>query len=421
MTRNRTQTNSNMSASALQGKTTRFWNVVDLDDDTGIIELTGDVVSEVPISWWTDEPIPGNYITPEGFKEDLELVKDKKNIQIRINSCGGDLYSGIAIHNAIADLKANKTVIVDGIAASAASVIACQKDAEVMIYPGSMIMIHGAACMVWDYMTAEDSEKITRSLKAANRAIAQIYNERTGTSMETLLNMMTKETWMVGQEAIDKGFADTLLGAETEPEMELSADHKVLMVAGVRHDVSAFHIPVNKLIRPADKAVGNTEKPSGNGGTTQGGTKPMPITLDELRAQEPDLVSQIEADAVSAHAEESRQAVADAVQAERDRIREIDEIADSIGDRTLVNEAKYGETPMNAHDLAFEAVKRAREAGANFITQMNNDADASGANDVPADPNGGPEVDEVEEQSDEEIVNKAVEVYRKMKGVKGNG
>lgn len=368
----------------------KFWNVASMDDDTGIIELTGDVVSQEPVDWWTGEVIPGNYITPDGFKEDLEEVKDKENIVIRINSCGGDLFTGIAIHNAIADLKANKTVIIDGIAASAASIIACQPDADIQIYPGSMLMIHGAACMVWDYMTLEDAQKIVNMLEAANRSIMQIYQGRVDIPEDELAEMLTEETWMVGQEAIDMGFADTLLEAETEPEMELSADHRILMVAGVRHDISTFHrmpennLPVNKSIRPEANIapVGNIKKAVESG--SENSERRTPMTLEELRAQEPDLVSEIENAAATNARNENTETIENAIRAERERLNAIDEIAGTIGDPELVNEAKYGETACNAEQLALRALQKQAQIGANFLKDVEDDTNESGVKDVSA-------------------------------------
>lgn len=105
------------------GTPIKFWNVASIGDDEGEITLYGDVVSRQPVDWWTGEPEPGLYIAPESFMEDLAAVKGKSNITIKINSCGGDLYTGIAIHNAIRGLTGHKVVVVEGIAASAASVI----------------------------------------------------------------------------------------------------------------------------------------------------------------------------------------------------------------------------------------------------------------------------------------------------------
>ena len=128
----------------VQQTPTKFWNIASVGEDSGEIVLYGDVVARQPVDWWTGEPEPGLYIAPESFMEDLAAVKGKSNITIKINSTGGDLYTGIAIHNAIKGLSGHKVVIVEGIAASAASVIACAGD-EVQVYPGSMVMIHGVA------------------------------------------------------------------------------------------------------------------------------------------------------------------------------------------------------------------------------------------------------------------------------------
>ena len=107
------------------GTPIKFWNVASIGDDEGEITLYGDVVSRQPVDWWTGEPEPGLYIAPESFMEGLAAVKGKSNITIKINSRGGDLFSGFAIHNAIKGLTGHKVVVVEGIAASAASVIAC--------------------------------------------------------------------------------------------------------------------------------------------------------------------------------------------------------------------------------------------------------------------------------------------------------
>lgn len=95
--------------------TERFWNMAEIDGDTAEITMYGDVVSAQPIDWWTGEPEPGQYITPEGFAEDLAQIKDKKVINIKINSLGGDVYTAIAIHNALKALPGQKNVIVEAL------------------------------------------------------------------------------------------------------------------------------------------------------------------------------------------------------------------------------------------------------------------------------------------------------------------
>lgn len=389
------------------GKLQKFWNIASTGDDTGEILLYGDVMSSQPIDWWTGEPDPGLYITPEGFLEDLAAVKDKSNITIKINSCGGDLYTGIAIHNAIKGLSGTKTVVVEGIAASAASVIMCAGD-EVQVYPGSMVMIHGVSGLLWDYYNLQDLKKIQKDFDASERAIAEIYHAKTGIEVDQLRSMMTRETWMVGQEAVDNGFANTLLD-DAGPSAALSADKKVLLVAGIRHDVSNFRhipgaIPVNNSIHAAAAAGNKPETPAIK---NEGGNKPM--TLEEMRAQYPDLVAQIEQQAAAT-------ARTEAITQERERLQAIESIEASVGDAQLVHDAKYGENPCTAEQLAFQAMKKQAALGIKHLKDSAADNADSGAGDVGAAPNGG---EEGSETDDKAKVDAIVGIYNSTKTSKG--
>lgn len=361
----------------LNEKVKRCWNIASVSDDEGEIILYGDIESRQPVDWWTGEPVPGMFITPEGFMEDLEAVKNKSKITVKLNSCGGDLYTGIAIHNAIKALPANVTVIVEGIAASAASVIMCAGD-TVQVYPGSLVMIHEPACTVIDYCNRDDLKQIIKMLEAGIDAAAAVYNQKTGIEVDTLKSMMHKETWMTGQEAVDKGFANELItGADVNMALE---GKEVLMVAGVRHNVRGLHIPENLNItrisaQVSEKAApcAEIDKPGDNAGELkEGGTAEMYNSIDELRAAMPDLVSQLETSAAEA-----------AVAQERERQQRIDEIAASVADTALVNEAKY-EKPCTAEQLAFRAMQRQAQLGAQHLQNMTSDNAESGVQDVQA-------------------------------------
>ena len=218
--------------------------------------------------------------------------------------------------------------------------------------------------------------------------------------------MMTRETWMVGQEAIDNGFADTLLTDEG-PDVTLSADKKVLLVAGIRHDVKGFRhipgtIPIDNSIHAAP-AAGNKHAAAKNDGPKKEDNKTM--TLEEMRAQHPDVVAQIE-----------QQAAETARTQERARIEAIDSIAASVGDAQLVRDAKYGETPCTAEQLALKAMQKQAALGAKHLKDAKADNDESGAAGVGAAPNGG---EEGSENDDKAKVDAIVGHYNSTKSQNG--
>lgn len=394
----------------------KFWNMASVSDDEGEITLYGDVMSQQPVDWWTGEPEPGLYITPEGFMEDLAAVKDKSKITVKLNSCGGDLYTGIAIHNALKALPGEVNVVVEGIAASAASVIMCAGD-TVTVYPGSLIMIHGVSVMLWDYLNIQDMKQLMKGMDASERAVAEIYNAKTGIEVDTLRSMMTKETWLTGREAQEKGFADALKEDENGPNMSMSSDKKVLFVNGVHHNIEGLHnvpgtIPVAAHATPpaAQKMAkpGVNKRPTAKAAKTEGGNNPM--TIDELRATHPELVTQIEQEARAAE----QTASAEAVAAERQRINEIDSIAASIPDQALVNDAKYGENPCTAQELCFRVMQKSAASGQQFLANFQIDGAASGAAEVGAAPNGGAAVSEQEQNAAD--IQAVVNAYKNSKG-----
>lgn len=400
-------------AAAQQAATVpKFWNVASVGEDEGEITLYGDVMSQQPIDWWTGEPEPGLYITPEGFMEDLAAVKDKGHITVKLNSCGGDLYTGIAIHNALKALTGEVNVVVEGIAASAASVIMCAGD-TVTVYPGSLVMIHGVSVMLWDSLNIQDMKQLMKGMDASERAVAEIYNAKTGIAVETLRSMMTKETWLTGREAMEKGFADALKEDEEDPDMSMSADRKILYVNGVGHNIEGLRnvpgtIPIHKSAKPAARPAAN-KRPTNQAANTKGGKHHM--TLEELRAQEPDLVSQIEQDARNAA---QTQANADAVTAERQRLAEIDSIAATIPDQQLVHDAKYGDKPCTAQELCFRVMQQSAASGQSFLANYTADGAASGTAKVGAAPNGGAAT--TQQEQDAADIQAVVAAYNKAKG-----
>ena len=397
---------------AVEGSATRFWNVVSKTEGEGEIELYGDIVSRKPINYWTGEEIPGDFITPQGFREDLEAVKDKAHITVRLNSCGGDLYTGIAIHNALKELKGDINVIVEGIAASAASVIMCAGD-KVSVYPGSLVMIHGVSMLLMDYMNLQDLKKLVRAAESSESAVAAIYNRKTGISTDTLRSMMERETWMTGEEALEKGFANEILESEQSACFSMSADKKRLFVNGVAFSTEGIrNLPGS--IPVSDMAIG-PEGSCSRGETKNKKEEHLAMTLEELRTSEPDLVAEIENSAKAAAKAETDASIQAAVQAEQARIREIDEIAPAIADGALVASAKYGENACDAKELAFRALQADAKLGKQVLNQMIQDSAASGANDVAPAPNAGFDDEDAKAETDQKDMKAVVSAYLNSK------
>ena len=392
---------------AAESSAVRFWNVTSKTEGEGEIDLYGDIVSRQPIDLWTGEEIPGDYITPQGFRDDLEAVKDKAHITVRLNSCGGDLYTGIAIHNALKELKGEINVIVEGIAASAASVIMCAGD-KVSVYPGSLVMIHGVSMLLMDYMNLQDLKKLVRAAESSESAVAAIYNRKTGISTDTLRAMMERETWMTGEEALEKGFANEILDSEQSACFSMSADRKRLFVNGQAFSTEGIrNLPGN--IPVSEMAIG--PEGSCSRGEAKNKEEHLAMTLEELRTSEPDLVAEIENSARAAAEADHTASIQAAVQAEQARIREIDEIAPAIADSALVASAKYGENACDARELAFRALQENAKQGTQVLAQLLQDSAASGANEVVPAPNAGFDDKEAKAETDHKDMQAVVSAY----------
>ena len=137
------------------------------------------------------------------------------NITVWINSPGGDCVAAAQIYNMLMDYKGDVTVKIDGIAASAASVIA-MAGTKVLISPVGMMMIHNPATIAWGD-TAE-MQKAIEMLGSVKDSIINAYEIKTGLSRTKLSHLMDAETWMDAHKAVELGFADGILGRADLPE-----------------------------------------------------------------------------------------------------------------------------------------------------------------------------------------------------------
>ena len=384
--------------------------VVNEAENSAEINMYGEVVQTRPVDWWTGEPIPGNFIAQDEFLRDLEELAGKDSITVHINSVGGDMYAGIAIYNRLKGLAAKVTTINDGLAASAGSLIFMAGDTR-KVNAGSNLMIHGAAGFLYGYYQVQDLKNIVKQLEAHNKAGINIYAEATGRDKDSIKAMVDKETWLTGADAVEAGFAHEVVGENTPVTMSLTPDKAHIVVNGVSMSVRGLsNIPAGIEVMPT-APVSNAAATLPVDNNTQNNTRSeveMPITnVDELRQAHPDLVAQVEN---AARTEGATQ--------ERTRIQGIEAIQNAIADQTLIRNAKFGETPLTAEQLAFQAMQAQAAIGNAALNNMAADAVASGAAAVTATPNAGPEVKDANPTDAKAAADEAVKLFNMMNGGK---
>lgn len=340
------------------------------------VNLYGEVVESVPIDWWTGEKVDGLFIEGKQFLADLDTLDEAEEVIFHINSVGGDVEMGISIYNRIMAMSAKTTTIVDGLAASAASIIAQAGDVR-KISTGAQLMIHGASALLIGYYNAEEMKKTVNMLQSINKSVASVYASRSGADDEHILNMMKAEKWFTAEEAVNEGFADEITG--TEPDVENVKDKSdMLVVNGILQNMRG-------LPMPNFAARGTVVLSRGKEGTHDielsqktGEGRKETMTLKELKESQPELVEEIRNEATKDIQGNADKAVADALDAERKRMMEIDSIAQAVGDSTLVNKAKY-EEPMDAAQLALVAMKAQQAQGETYLAARSRETeDAKG-------------------------------------------
>jgi len=217
----------------------KFWQIKNISDDEAEIVLYGEIYSDGGL--WLDEE--GNITTPRQFYDDLKALGDVKKLTVRINSIGGDIFAAQAIYTQLKSHKAKVVAIIDGIAASAASVVAMAGDV-VKMPNNALMMIHNPAMGMLGYFTADEMKKYAKQLEVVKEGIIHAYAGKTGLDAERISRMMDKETWMTGKEAKELGFVDEILFED----VPVAARGSILIVNGVRHDLSKLSVPLPKII-----------------------------------------------------------------------------------------------------------------------------------------------------------------------------
>ncbi|MFY9548334.1 MAG: head maturation protease, ClpP-related [Miniphocaeibacter sp.] len=175
----------------------KFWNWIKNEEGQRTLYFDGYIAQD---SWLDDD------ITPKKFK--AELMESDGDISVWINSPGGDVFAASQIYNMLKEYKGKVTVKIDGLAASAASVIAMAGD-EISMSPVAMLMIHNPSTLIWGEET--DMVKAKEMLFEVKESIINAYEVKTNLPRNKISEMMDNETWMSSNKAVELGFADTIL------------------------------------------------------------------------------------------------------------------------------------------------------------------------------------------------------------------
>jgi ATP-dependent Clp protease protease subunit len=229
----------------------KFWNFKGSGDKRAELLLYGDISER---TWFGDE------VTPKQFKADLDALGDIAELDIYINSGGGDVFAGFAIYNMLKRHAAKKTVYVDGLAASIASVIAMAGD-KIIMPENAMLMIHNA----WANVRGNKAKlrKIADEMEKMDGLLADTYMSRSGKGKDDIVALMDAETWFTAAEAVEAGLADEI---EASKKLAASVNGDFLNLNGQKFDLSRY----KDATKPKNIAPESAEPPQGGFFTPEG-------------------------------------------------------------------------------------------------------------------------------------------------------
>lgn len=345
-------------------KLDHFWTLRNQGERRAELLLYGPIASR---SWYGDE------VTAQAFAQELRALGPVEEITVRINSTGGDVFAATAIGNSLEASGAKLTARLEGLCASAATIVACHchrvvacRDVGYMIHP-VRVELRGA-------QAAEDLEAALDALRVCRENVLDTYEKKTGRSREEVAAWMDDTSWWTAKEAMANGFVDEVADGE---RLTVEDRGGWLFVNAVGVGLATEEAPQSmRDLLPAGAAGGdhtNRGRSAAPGKKKEEHRMEKEIkTVADLRAQFPDLADQLE--------QEAREA-------ERTRIQDIEEMT-LAGGEELARKAKYLE-PCSSAQFAAECVKAMKAQGERFLDSAQQDALNSGAGQVPPDAGAG--------------------------------
>lgn len=375
-------------------KSKKFWEIINKADNTAEIRIYGDIVGKKSI-------FDNSSVDPISFADDLAMLGNRP-VTVRVNSNGGSVFAAHAIANNIRTYKGATTSVVDGLAASAATIIVMA--AQKIIMPaGSMMMIHDPMLRLEGNMNEEDLQKCIDALKPVKASIVASYMERSKISEEKLRAMMRAETWLTAEECVKYGFADEIQG-----EVNPVVDGNMLFVNNLKRQLTdneaseiknkiTKHVNVQGKIQKEDFSMHDDIKKMLIGACAAFGIKvgdgaqaapAANVAAPQTAAPTNVLATQVVNQGVTAS-----DPVQAAVAAERKRIKELEE-ADQPNNAVvhrIINKAKENGQHLSDIQAVLDIIKEEQKGepgGQQFMQKLVEDQIQSGSNKVGANPGG---------------------------------
>lgn len=326
-------------------------------------------------------------VSAKAFAKDLAaLPSSVKQLDIHINSPGGSVFEAQAIYSRLADHRSKKIVYVDGLAASAASIVAMVGH-KIYIRANANMMIHLPSGFAMG--NADDMRTVASALDSVTESMINVYAKRTGLDREEVRSLMAAETWFSPQQAVEKGFADEMRGVVKAAAI-VPVGEKRVRINGVEHDLSRFHnipagitattteenpMPNKTKDKPKAAAGGGTADPdeeNGNG-NGEGNENPTPTPGSPKPTDNPPPTNPPERPVAAAATDTDYDK---GVKAERERIAALQKMDHPATHDIVVKAITDG---LTVGDIAAECMEAMKKVGA----RSDRRADASSLNGIP--------------------------------------
>lgn len=368
----------------------KFWQVKNYVNAESEILLYGPIASEH--SWFGDE------VTAKDFADDLESLGNAP-VTVRINSGGGDVFAAHAIHNLLINYKGPVTVAIDGLCASAATIVAMAGN-KITMPTNALFMIHNPMIAMGDYYQAAELTQMAAALDKIKDSIIASYRKRCKASVEELQAMMDAETWLGAEECLAQGFID-----EIEGEISATLNNKQLVINSTTYDVSGFKnfTALKNHVCTCKEGMNTMTK--------------LEQILNKLGWLD-EISTSTQANPVNTVPADSAQVVADAVAAERKRISDLQEFdcKDNMAAAAIIDAATKNGQTINDVKIYLDAVQNMPFNGVqNLVNNMIKDNQESGVEGVKGNPQN--EAEE-EKAADAQAMNGFVAAMNKFGGKK---